>query len=78
MDCNLARPPSVEANVKQTKEQILFGIKVAGTRIHVERAIRRIREFKYLAPRACGNIRAVHTLNYAVRAVYGLVTCRTL
>ena len=63
LDFNLVRPPSVEANVKQAKEQILFGRKVAGTRIPVERAIRKIREFKYLAPHACVNIKAVHTLD---------------
>ena len=77
INCNLVRPPSVEANTKQTKEQILFGRKVAGTRIHVERAIRRVREFKYLAPHACVNIRAVHTLDYAVRAVCGLVNMQS-
>lgn len=76
-DCTLIRPPSVEANVKQSQEQILFGRKVAGTRIHVERAIRRIREFKYLAPHACVDICAVPTLDYAVRAVCGLVNMQS-
>jgi len=66
LDFNLVRPPSVEANLKQAKEQIIIGRKVAGTRIPVERAIRRIREFKYLAPNACVNINVVHTLDYAV------------
>lgn len=77
IDCKLVRPPSVDANVKQTQEQILFGRKVAGTRIHVERAIRRIREFKYLAPHACVDIFAVNTLDFAVRAVCGLVNMQS-
>lgn len=77
IDCKLVRPPSVDANVKQTQEQILFGRKVAGTRIHVERAIRRIREFKYLSPHACVDIFAVRTLDFAVRAVCGLVNMQS-
>ena len=46
---------------------------MAGLRIHVERAIRRIREFKYLAPHACTDTHLIDTVDDAVNLVCGLV-----
>ena len=51
--CDIVRPPSVSEGKQLSKEQVLTGRKIAGVRIHVERAIRRIREFKFLGPHAC-------------------------
>lgn len=69
----LVRPPSVKTGVKSTKAQVLLGRKVAGLRIHVERAIRRVREFKYLAPHACTDTHLIDTVDDAVNLVCGLV-----
>ena len=46
---------------------------MAGLRIHVERAIRRVREFKYLAPHACTDTHLIDTVDDAVNLVCGLV-----
>jgi hypothetical protein len=43
--CEILRPPSVSNSKQLSKEQVITGRKIAGVRIHVERAIRRIREF---------------------------------
>lgn len=53
----LVRPPSVSASQKLSKKDFLSARKIAGLRIHVEREIRRIREFKFLAPHAVLNNR---------------------
>jgi hypothetical protein len=51
--CEVVRPPSVSEGKQLSKEQVVNGRKIAGVRIHVEQAIRRIRELKFLAPHAC-------------------------
>lgn len=56
--CELIRPPSVLTNVKPTKAEVLLTKRIASLRIHVERVIRRIREFSLLEPHS--------TLNHAI------------
>ncbi|XP_043484807.1 uncharacterized protein LOC122512803 [Leptopilina heterotoma] len=51
--CKLVRPPSVSASVKSSKSDVLKTKSVASLRIHVERVIRRVREYKMLSPHAC-------------------------
>lgn len=53
--CEIVRPPSVFNSKQLSKEKVITGKKIAGVRIHVERAIRRIRKFKFLAPHACNS-----------------------
>lgn len=48
--CTLIRPPSVSNNLKLTKNEVLETRRIASLRIHVERVIRRIREFNILKP----------------------------
>lgn len=44
----LVRPPSVLSQQKSKKEEVLLTKRIASLRIHVERVIRRIREFSLL------------------------------
>lgn len=48
----LVRPPSVSSQQKSTREEVLLTKRIASLRIHVERVIRRIREFSLLEPHA--------------------------
>lgn len=49
-NCRLVRPPSVSSSVKPTKSEVLESKRIASLRIHIERVIRRLREFEYLKP----------------------------
>ncbi|XP_018575951.1 uncharacterized protein LOC108914593 [Anoplophora glabripennis] len=49
-NCHLIRPPSVSSAEKPTKLEVLETKRIAGLRIHIERVIRRVREFQYLKP----------------------------
>lgn len=49
-NCILVRPPSVSSTVKPTKGEVLESKRIASLRIHIERVIRRLREFEYLKP----------------------------
>lgn len=51
-NCQLVRPPSVSSSVKPTKSEVLETKRIASLRIHIERVIRRLREFEYLKPHA--------------------------
>lgn len=54
-DCTLLRPPSVSKGQILSKEKTMEAKRIAATRVHVERAIGRLREFKFIAPRSCTN-----------------------
>jgi len=69
----LVRPPSVSTGVKLSKSKVMEARKIAGLRIHVERAIRRIREFRFLSPHACLPSYLVRHANDAMRLVCGLI-----
>lgn len=75
--CVIVRPPSVNDGKQLTKQQVLTGRKIAGVRIHVERAIRRIREFKFLAPHACVQHSLVHNVDDAISLVCGLINLQS-
>lgn len=51
--CELLRPLSVSTSKKSTKEEVLKTKSIASLRIHVERVIRRVREYKMLEPHSC-------------------------
>ena len=46
----LVRPPSVKSTEKPSKSDVLLTKRIASIRIHVERSVRRFREFKLLVP----------------------------
>ncbi|KAJ8913398.1 hypothetical protein NQ315_008791 [Exocentrus adspersus] len=48
LNCKLIRPPSTSSGVKGTKEEVKLSKRIASLRIHIERVIRRLREFEML------------------------------
>lgn len=64
--CTLIRPPSVSTKEKMTKEEVILTKRIASVRIHIERIIKRIRDFKLLSPHATVNSELVQTLDYAM------------
>jgi hypothetical protein len=75
--CRVVRPPSVTKGKQLSKEDVLTGRKIAGVRIHVERAIRRLREFKFLSPTACIHNSMIHCVDDAFSLVCGLVNLQS-
>lgn len=49
-NCTLTRPPSVRANERSSKQDVQESKQISCVRIHIERAIGRVREFKILSP----------------------------
>ncbi|XP_031334451.1 uncharacterized protein LOC116164410, partial [Photinus pyralis] len=54
-NCCLVRPPSVLSSAKPTKIEVMESKRIASLRIHIERVIRRVREFQYLKPHSVIN-----------------------
>ncbi|KAJ8915475.1 hypothetical protein NQ315_003238 [Exocentrus adspersus] len=54
-NCQLIKPPSVSSSTKPSKAEVIESKRIASLRIHVERLIRRLREFAYLKPHAVLN-----------------------
>ncbi len=75
--CEIVRPPSVSDGKQLSKEQVITGRKIAGARIHVERAIRRIREFKFLAPHAGIQHSLIQCADDAISIVCGLTNLQS-
>ncbi|KAJ6642741.1 hypothetical protein Bhyg_07695, partial [Pseudolycoriella hygida] len=50
--CRLVRPPAVSAGEEMTAADVHFTKQVAALRIHIERVIKRVREFAILLPHA--------------------------
>lgn len=73
----LVRPPSVSASPKLSKQDVLSARKITGLRIHVERAIRKIREFKFPAPHAVLNSRLECKADKAMSLVCGLINLQS-
>lgn len=69
----LIRPPSTNQNVQLTKQQNHEGKKIASLRIHVERLIRRLREFEMLAPHATIHHSLQHHMYDVVKIAAALV-----
>lgn len=71
--CELVRPPSVATNVQSTKKEVVLSKQIASLRIHVERVIRRLREFKLIAPHACVDHHLICNFDNFVNIACGLV-----
>lgn len=71
--CRLVRPETVMSSSVLTRDQVLWSKQVASLRIHVERAIRRVREFAMLRPRAVIGAQLVRFSDYCIRIAAGLV-----
>lgn len=72
-NCVLIRPPSVETGTKMNKEQAAETKRIASLRIHIERIIRRVREFKMLRPHSCLNLKLVPNLDHIIIIACALV-----
>lgn len=70
--CKLLRPPSISSGSKSTKEEVLKTKSIASLRIHVERVIRRIREYKILEPHSCLNLNIMLYIDNIVNIVTGM------
>ncbi|XP_046959359.1 uncharacterized protein LOC124536708 [Vanessa cardui] len=73
MGVRLVRPPSVVSGAKLTKAEAKETKQIASLRIHVERLIRRIREFNMLKPHACLNLSLVKVLDEVITIACGLI-----
>lgn len=69
----LVRPPSVETGVKMNKNEAKLTKQIASLRIHVERVIRRLREFYMLKPHACVNLKFIKILDHILIIACALV-----
>lgn len=69
----ILRPPSVFTNQKPTKQQVIETKVIASLRVHVERVIRRIREFHILKPHSVVNYSHIKYLDHIVIIASGLV-----
>lgn len=69
----LIRPPSVSDGTKLDSASCKETKRIASLRIHIERLIRRIREFKYLTPHACVDIHVLGQVDSCVKIACGLI-----
>lgn len=76
-NCKLVRPPSVSSNIKSTKAEVLETKRIASLRIHVERVIRRLREFAFLAPHACIDNKLIPHTDHIIKIVCGLINLQS-
>lgn len=71
--CKLVRPPSVFSNKKSTKEEVLETKRIASLRIHIERVIGRLREFKTLKPHALMHLSLVSNVDDIITIACALI-----
>lgn len=71
--CSLVRPPSVPANEKMSKEDVLLTKRIASVRIHIERVIKRIRDFKLLGPHAVIGAEIIQKLDGAIKIACAII-----
>jgi hypothetical protein len=67
---------NVSEGVALSKEQVVESRKIAGIRIHVERAISRIREFSFLAPHVRLDSNLIKYCDSVMYCVCGLLNVR--
>ncbi|KAK4886340.1 hypothetical protein RN001_002611 [Aquatica leii] len=67
-NCTLVRPPSVVNKEQMTKDDVLLTKRIVSVRIHIERVIKRVRDFKILSPHATLNKDLVQQLVTPSRA----------
>lgn len=73
----LIRPPSVSSNTKPSKAEVLETKRIASLRIHVERVIRRLREFAFLVPHACIDNKLIPYTDQIIKIVCGLINLQS-
>jgi hypothetical protein len=73
LKCKLVRPPSVAQNEILTRSANAETKKIASLRIHVERLIQRVRQFKSLAPHSLVALHFVPQIDDVVAVACGLV-----
>lgn len=69
----ILRPPSVFTNKSMSKKEVIETKVIASLRVHVERVIRRIREFQMLKPHSVVNRKHIKYLDDIVTIACGLV-----
>lgn len=71
--CTLIRPPSVGTGQRMSSVEAKENKRIAALRIHIERVIRRLREFSMLRPHACVNHQLIEHLDFIVIIACGIV-----
>lgn len=71
--CRLVRPPSTKSGEKLSKEEVIQTKRIASLRIHIERVIRRLREYKFLKPHACIHSKLIPFTDHIVYISCGLI-----
>ncbi|XP_030762457.1 uncharacterized protein LOC115887232 [Sitophilus oryzae] len=70
---NLVRPPSVSSSTKPTRAEVMESKRIASLRIHIERVIRRIREFQYLKPHSVINHNLIAQTDAVIKIACALI-----
>ena len=73
MGVALVRPPSTESDTKLSKAKAKETKQIASLRIHIERVIRRLREYSMLKPHACLHLSLVKVLDDVITIACGLI-----
>lgn len=71
--CLLLRPPSVSATKKSSKMEVKQSKRIASLRIHIERVIKRLREFNYAKPHACINHSLIYLSHHIIIIICAIV-----
>ena len=77
-NCELIRPPSVSSSEKMTADEVIETKRIASLRIHIERVIRRLREYNILEPHSCLDLNVMLYINDIITIVAGLIICKHL
>ncbi|XP_046407708.1 uncharacterized protein LOC124172309 [Ischnura elegans] len=75
--CKLVRPPSVKVGGKSNKVEVMLTKRIASLRVHIERVIGRIREFKMLKPHSCIDHNLIMYLDDINKTAAGLVNLQS-
>lgn len=75
--CKLVKPPSVSSTTTPTRLEVIETKRIASLRIHIERVIRRVREFNYVKPHSVINHNLVGYTDHVVRIVAGLINLQS-
>ncbi|XP_044583956.1 uncharacterized protein LOC123264629 [Cotesia glomerata] len=70
--CTLIRPPTVSSNKQPTHDEVIATKRIASLRIHIERLIRRIREFHICEPHSCVNVKLIPQMDNIITIVAAL------
>lgn len=76
-NCRLVRPPSASGGEAMTAEDVHFTKQVAALRIHIERVIKRYREFAILLPHATVNTYLITSIDEIVRVASALINIQS-